>query len=96
MENEQSTNNQSPWPARADCRISAEEHEPTGEAAVSRTPAKQEGGALITCDGLDPTSELGTRRDAVRREVEEAFARALARAQDSVTKERQPEREDKH
>jgi uncharacterized protein (DUF1501 family) len=89
MNTKNEADNRSPWPACADCQI-AEEHGTTSEAACT-VRAEHDVAAEASFDGLEPAAELGPRRDAVRQAAEEAFARAMARANDREKKAEQIE-----
>lgn len=84
---------QSPWPACADCQISAAELETRageGQCPVQLLAAEPAGTKF---EDLEPSAELGLRRDEVRRQVEAAFARALARAQSGEQRKSNQNRE---
>jgi hypothetical protein len=73
------TDNRSPWPACADCQAGDEEK---CSAAGTAQPEPQVDIASDE-DGweqLEPSAELGPRREEVERQAREAFARALERA----------------
>jgi hypothetical protein len=84
MEKKPSTDNRSPWPACADCQIGEAERPSIAEADQ---PAPDDGTAVDGDDGweqLEPSADLGPRRDEVQRQARDAFARARERARTRI------------
>jgi hypothetical protein len=63
MNTKNKADNQSPWPACADCQSSTEEHGTTSEAACTAR-AEHDVAGEARFDGLEPAAELGPRRDS--------------------------------
>jgi len=80
MTQNQKTDHRSPWPACADCHMDEQD-------AASATPGTRSGQGAATDETIDalfgsiePSEELGPRRETVRQQVREALQRALERA----------------
>jgi hypothetical protein len=80
MKTKNETDNQSPWPACAECQIGEVEQPYTAQAYQSPPDTCATGDGDDGWEQLEVSADLGPRRDEVRQQARDAFARALERA----------------
>jgi hypothetical protein len=90
MEQTSAPKHRSPWPACADCQVAENEAERGDDAPEEKATVAEN-----TTNGhwgeIEPSEELGTRREEVRLRVQQALVRAHERAREVSGKCKTPE-----